>query len=175
MSPAKEKLLYFAQKSAPFANMGLLAMALLLVVATLAYRRSANEIQQQAALIQKEIGQVHLNLPRHNVDGNFDGLLKFVGDLNRYHGAPSYQQIIADLTAPQFNSLALNNLKVEYGADHIRLEMTGEIDAAFERAHAGYQGLLRRLDRLGYQIRESSFETNISRSQVMLKLTRPLS
>ena len=70
--------------------------------------------------------------------------------------------------------LTLERLKVDYGAERIRLELHGKIETPFDQAHAGYQGFLNRLNALGYAVEDSRFETEISTSQVVLKVTRPL-
>lgn len=170
----QEKLLHYAQKWAPLVNGGMALAAILLLVTMAGYRWSAGQLQRQADQVKARIGQIHLSLPQESMDPQFDGLLEFVGKLDRHYSAPSYQQIIEDLTLSPFKTLALNRLKVEFNADRIRMELYGDIEAPFDRAHAGYQGYLKRLNARGYVVEESRFETEISKSQIMLKLTRPL-
>ena len=111
-------------------------------------------------------------MPSQSLSEDFGSILQFVGELNRYRRMPSYQQIVDDLTYPPFNLLALNHFKVDYTSDQVRLELSGEIRAPFDQAHGGYQAYINRLTTLGYRIEESRFETQISKSQVMLKLSR---
>lgn len=79
-----------------------------------------------------------------------------------------------DLTRTALRQLALQHLKIDFDSRRLRLELSGEIDAPFELAHAGYQKFLSQMTARGYRIEENRFETQINKSQVLLKLSRPM-
>jgi len=174
VSLLSEKLFYFAKSWAPALNMLLVLLTTALVIGAVGYRGRAYQLQRRINDTQQQIGEIKMDLPKETLDQDFDSLLKFLGELDRNRQAPSYQQIVDDLTLMPFDALALHRLKVEFGSNQVRLELAGRIGASFDRAHGGYQAFLNKLTSLGYRIEESRFETRISESQVMLKLSRPV-
>lgn len=174
ISAFKEKLFYYTKCWVPALNFFLVLLAGTLLIGMLSYRGNAYRLQQRMDQVQQQIGKMHVNSSSQQLSDDFEGILKFVGELDRIRSTPSYQQIVDDLTQAPFNVLALHHLKVDYASDQVRLELSGEIEAPFDSAHGGYQGFVGRLTALGYRIEESRFETQISKSQVVLKLSRPV-
>lgn len=174
VSAFKEKLFHYTKCCVPALNICLAVLSLVMLVGGLSHRHSVSRIQQRIDQVQKQIGQVQLAFPSQPLGADFEDTLKFVGELDRIKSTPSFQQIVDDLTHKPFHMLALSHLKVDYASDQVRLELSGEIKAPFDRAHGGYQGFVDRLTALGYRIEESRFETQISKSQVLLKLSRPV-
>lgn len=173
VSALVEKVFYYTKCWVPALNMLMVLLTAVFLVSMVGYHSHTVQLEQHVNQVRQHIGKFQLKLPSQSLGQDFDGILQFVGELNRYRSMPSYQQIVDDLTHPPFQMLALNHLKVDYTSDQVRLELSGEIGAPFDQAHGGYQGYIRRLTTLGYQIEESRFETQISKSQVMLKLSRP--
>jgi hypothetical protein len=174
VSSFKEKLFHYTKSWAPVINMGMLLLVVALLFGFITYRAEARGLQQRVESVQKQIGKVQMRMPQEVLGDDFDRLLKFVEQLDRNRSAPSYQQIVDDLTQTALKQLALNHLKVDYGSGQVRLELSGEIDAPFEHAHGGYQNFLNQMTARGYRVEDSRFETRINKSQVVLKLSRPV-
>lgn len=174
-SPPTDIALYYAQRWAPAANMALLAIILVLLMGTFGYRLGVRHIENQLLDVRNRIGRISLETVALPVSGEaFGEQLKFIQDLDHSRRQPSYRQIVNDLTQPDFYMMHVRSLKLDYGADAVRVELFGDIVAPFDQAHGGYKNFLHHLKRKGYRIDESRFETQISKSQVVLKLTRPL-
>ncbi len=174
VSAFKDKLLYYSKCSLPAVNLFLILLLFVMLIGGLGYRLSTSRLQRRMDQVQQQMDKIKLALPSQDLAADFEAILKFIEELDRIKAAPSYQQIVDDLTYKPFNTLALSRLKVDYASDQVRLELSGEIIAPFDRAHGGYQSFVNQLTVLGYRIEESRFETQISKSQVMLKLSRPV-
>lgn len=175
VSPAIETALFYARRWAPMVNGIMLAMLVLLVAGALFYQYRAHQIEAQVARLRGQIGQIALETTPLAVSGSdFTSQLRFVQTLDHARRQPSYQQVVNDLTEPDFFMLRVQSLKLAYGFDALQVELYGDIEAPFDQAHGRYKGFLQRLLRKGYHIEESRFETQISKSQVVLKLTRPI-
>lgn len=174
ISPSKEKFFHFTKKWAPAVNAGLAFLVVALVAGLISVKIDSHRLQQRLESIQQQIGQVRTKFPGETLGQDFDKLLKFVVQLDRYRNTPSYQQIVDDLTQCALKQLSLDHLKIDFGSDQVRLQLTGKIDAPFETAHGGYQRFLSQMTARGYRIEESRFETQINTSQVVLKLSRPV-
>ncbi len=173
-SPLKDKLFHLSKKWAPAVNFGMALLIVAMVVGLIGMKADAYRLQQHMEEIQQQMGQVRIGFPKESLSDDFDRLLKFVVQLDRHRNTPSYQQIVDDLTQTALKQLALDHLKVEFGPDKVRLEVAGNIDAPFEIAHGGFQKFLNQMTARGYHVEESRFETEINRSQVVLKLSRPV-
>ncbi|MBT8340012.1 MAG: hypothetical protein HKP58_06175 [Desulfatitalea sp.] len=175
VAPLFVTILHYAKRWAPALNLAMLT-ALILLTAGMAVCRQRSvrlaaqtgEVKQQIERLAEETAQ----LP--TVAADFAQRLKFVRDLAAKRRQPSYEQIIGDLTHPDFYDLSLSTLALTYAPDQVRIHLTGNIEAPFDAAHSGYKRLLRRLTTKGYRIEENRFETRISTSQVVLTLSRPM-
>jgi hypothetical protein len=174
ISAFKEKLCHYTKRWAPAVNLGMIFIVVVLLFGLVGYRADARQLQQRVEAIQKQIGEVRMSMPRGTLREDFDDLLKFIEQLDRNRNAPSYQQIVDDLTQTALKQFDLQHLKVDFGSDRLRLALSGEIDAPFEHAHGGYQKFLSQMTARGYRVEESRFETQINKSQVLLKLSRPM-
>ncbi len=174
VSPLKEKFFYLTKRWAPAINLAMAVLLVALFAGLIRLKADSHGLRQRVEEIRQEIGQVQTNLPRETLSEDFDKLLKFIVQMEHHKSAPSYQQIVDDLTRTALKQLALDRLKVDFGADQVQLELTGNIDAPFEVAHGGYQKFLNQMTARGYRVEESRFETQINRSQVVLKLSRPV-
>ncbi len=174
VSPISAKALYFAKQWAPVFNWGLLAVLVLMLAGWGLCQQQSRQLQQGQAQIRQQINRIHMATRSEPVVARFSETLQFIQKLDLKHRQPSYQQIINDLTRSAFDALRLQLLKVDYTSQQVHLELFGDIQAPFDKAHRRYQGFLQQLKRQGYHIAESRFETQISRSKVVLKLNRPV-
>jgi hypothetical protein len=174
ISPSREKFFYFTKKWAPAVNVGLAVLVVALVAGLISLKFDSHRLQRHLESLQQEIGQVQTRFPGETLGPDFDKLLKFVAQLDRYRNAPSYQQIVDDVTQCALKQLSLDDLKIDFASDQVRLQLSGKIDAPFETAHGGYQQFLSQMTARGYRVDESRFETQINTSQVVLKLSRPV-
>lgn len=174
LSPLKDKLFHLTKKWSSAVNLAMAMVLVALFVGLISLKADAYHIQQRLEDIQQQIGQVRTTFPSETLSEDFDHLLEFVVQLDRYRSTPSYQQIVDDLTQTALKQLALDHLKVDFGSNQVQLELTGRIDAPFEIAHGGYQKFLSLMTARGYRVEESRFETQINTSQVVLKLSRPV-
>lgn len=174
ISPLKSKLFYSAKKCAPAINVGMAMLVVALVAGLMMLKSDASRLQQQLENVQQQISHVRTGFPQEVLSEDFDKLLKFVGQVDRYRNTPSYQQIVDDLTQTALKQLKLDRLKIDFAPDSVQLQLSGKIDAPFETAHGGYQKFLDQMTARGYRVEESRFETQINTSLVVLKLSRPV-
>lgn len=173
ISPTKEIALYYAGRWAPAANVAAAALLVLLISGSFYYWIHAKRLDESLAKLQQRISRVNQEMAKLPVVGpEVDDQLKFVKSLDAFHRQPPYREVINDLTDPALFMLQLRTLKVDYGGDAVRVELFGDIEAPFEEAHDRYKRFLQRLKDKGYRIEENRFETQISRSQIVLKLIR---
>ena len=173
-SPAAEIALFYARRWSPVVN---LAMAMLLVVlAAGAYvcRQQSDALAGQLNLLQRQMGKIQVQAPAQQNLAGFSEQLKFIETLAQLRRQPAYQEIIEDLSPPDFSALQLQLLKLTYQPQIVQVELFGDIEAPFDEAHKRYKAFLQHLERKGYRIEENRFETQISTSQVVLKLSRPI-
>ena len=173
VSALPERLFHITGRLAPAMNLALALLAGMLLLGMVAYQRSARGYEMQIRDLGRQMAQVQLRAPNQEGTEGFDKLLDFVTQMDSNRKMPSYRQIIDDLTQGDLRSLVLQQFKVDYASQQVRLELSGDIRAPFDQAHGGYQRFLKRLRERGYQIDESHFETRINASKVVLKLSRP--
>ncbi len=167
--------LYYAKRWAPMANVVMLSFAIFLFAFMMVYRVNGQRLASELKQVHNQIDRIDLRSVALDVSrDSFTKQLKFVEDLDQSRRLPSYREVVNDLTLPDLNSMRVQSLKLDYGIDAVRVELFGDIVAPFDRAHGQYKELLAHLKKRGYRIDESRFETQISKSQVVLKLVRPL-
>lgn len=174
VSAGTERALYYTRRWAPWFNLGMLLALLVLLAGMVRCQHQARSLEARQTTLQRQFRQVPIDRSMPVVSADFTPALDFVQELSRRRHTPSYQQVINDLTQASFAALQLQRLKVEYAPARIGVELYGVIKAPFGQAHAGYQVFLQKLERLGYLVEENRFETQISQSKVVLKLSRPV-
>lgn len=174
-SPPSAIGLFYAQRWSPVINMAMALVFVSLLAVGIGYRIQGGGLQVQVDSVQRQIGQIRLETVTLPITQDmFDRQLKFVQDLDRSRQLPSYREVLNDLTLPEFHIMQVQSLTLDYEMDAMRVELFGNIVAPFETAHGRYKQFLHHLKTKGYRIDESRFETQINRSQVVLKLSRAL-
>ena len=174
VSPGMERGLYYTRRWAPLFNLGLALAVFLLLAGMVRYQRQTQSLEIQQSAVQHQITQIHFDRSVPEVPADFAQRLTFLQKLARQRHVPSYQEVINDLSRAAFGALQLQRLKVDYAPERLAVELYGDIQAPFDQAHSGYQIFLQKLERLGYVVEENRFETQISQSKVVLKLSRPI-
>lgn len=175
VSPPARIACYYARRWSPVANLLMLAAAALLIAGMVTFRVKGSKIDSELAQVHHQIEQIDLqsaSLPL--TKDEFTSRLKFIQNLDQYRSQPSYREVVNDLTLPEFHSMRIQSLKLDYLTDVVRVELFGDIVAPFDQAHGHYKEFLAHLRKRGYHIDESRFETQISKSQMVLKLIRPI-
>lgn len=176
ISSPMEIAFFYARQWAPAINLAMAALLLAMVAGTLYYWTDAKQLGVELDALHSRINKVNLEMAKLPVVGSEVGdRLKFVQSLDELRRQPAYREVVDDLTDPDFFMLKVSALKVDYGTNDLRVTLFGDIEAPFEEAHGRYKAFLERLKQRGYRVEENRFETQISKSQVVLKLIRSAS
>lgn len=168
-----EILCSYARKWAPAANVMMAVMLVCLLAGVAFCHYKAGDLKEELNSVRMELRRVSAETAKlPSVASGFPEQLKFIEEIDRQRKTVSYQQILNDLTARELPGLQVQTLTMAFTPGQIDISLLGDIEAPFDQAHGGYKRLLQRLENSGYRIEESRFETQISTSQVSLKLIR---
>jgi hypothetical protein len=173
VSPLAEKVCYAAGKLVPAFNLALAVFAAAMIGAMLFFHVNNRRLAVELAAVEQQVHALNLEQPQPVKNTDFASLINFVGKIDQRRRLPEYRKIMADLGQEGIQGLTLEWLKIDFNGDQVGVALFGDIQAPFARAHDGYQQLIHRLKQRGYTIVENKFETQISRSKIMLKLTGP--
>lgn len=175
VSSPLEIAFYYARQWAPAANIAMAALVVVMGAVAWLYWSQGKQLGLKLDTLHHQINKVNLEMAKLPVVGPEAGeRLKFVQNLALQRRQPAYREVVDDLTDPDFFMLQVSSLKLDYAPDAVRVSLFGDIVAPFEEAHGRYRAFLDRLTSRGYRIEENRFETQISKSQVVLKLIRPV-
>ena len=172
ISPLKEKVMYYAHKSTPYLNAIVLLTILLLAGGYFLLSRKADSLQMEMAGIERKIAGIQIKIDRRKE--HYKNTFSFVKDIAYYANAPSYKQVINDISSAFSSEMKIEVLKVEYTDDGLQAEIFGRVTAPFDRAHRWYQNFLKILKQHGYTLQESRFDTEISTSGFLIKFSKKI-
>ena len=107
------------------------------------------------------------------VDPAYKDVVGFSSDLARWRGAPSFQEILADLTQARMGRIYFDQVRIEFD-DFAKasVTLTGAVDDSFEQASRDHELFLATLTGQGYRVVESRFAVNVRELTFTLKLER---
>ena len=120
--------------------------------------------------VQRRIALLEYQVPMQEISRK--DVLAFVKDLRRYRSAPAYKKIISDVSETLPESMSVEVFKLDYTENEVKIELFGTAADSFEQAYVGYQGFIRSLEKEGYYVEESKFDTEIRESEFLVRLTK---
>jgi hypothetical protein len=171
-SSNREKFLYLCERSLPWLNASL-ALTLLICVGGYWW------CNQQSDVLAYEADGLHrrINTVRSETSAphtSYEDVLPFVKDLERYHRMPSFKTVVNDLSGALSKTMSVEVLKVDYGENDLTIEIFGRATTTFDQAHKGYLRFLGLLQKNGYTIVESNFDTKIEASSFLTRLNKKI-
>ena len=170
ISPVKEKVFYYARQSAPYLNAIALLAIFLLVGGYFLYSQKADFLHKEVASLERKIAGIQVKIDRRKEQ--YKNTFSFVKNLAYYEKAPSYKQVVNDISSAFSPEMKIEVLKMEYTDDGLQAEIFGRVTAPFDRAHRWYQNFLKILKQRGYTLKESRFDTEISASGFLIKFSK---
>ncbi len=98
-------------------------------------------------------------------------VIKFVDSLLYIRKVPSYRKVVNDISSSIYASIIINDLKIDYTQRTMQAELSGTVNSSFDKAYRDYRLFLSNLREKGYFIDKSGFDTEIERSEFMLKFS----
>jgi len=173
ISPRTEKTLYYTQKWAPYLNALFLLAGLLLLGGFFWYNQKVDLLQKDlVALEGKKASVIQMRATQKIPHIDYKETFSFVKDLASYRRAPSYNEVINDISAALSSDMKVDILKMDYSRNDMVIEIFGNVKAPFGMAYKGYQGFIKILTQKGYTVKASRFNTEISNSEFFITFTK---
>ena len=167
-----EKTLYYAQKCAPYFNAIFLLTGLLLLGGFFWYNQKMDLIQKDLVALEGKKASIQMRVKQDIPQIDYKETFSFVKDLVSFQRAPSYKEVVSDISAALSFDMKVDILKMEYSRDDIMIEIFGKVKAPFGMAYKGYQIFIKTLTQKGYTVKESRFNTEISNSEFLITFTK---
>ena len=174
ISSPREKVFYYTKRIAPYANIVFFWAAFLLVAGAFWYNHQINVINKELTATEKTRSEILREISRDIPRISYKEPLSFVRNLAYCQDAPSFKEVINDISNAISADMKMDVLKMDYTKDEVRLEVFGKSEAPFDKAYMGYQNFERILKEKKYAVEESKFDTEISSSIFLLKLRKKI-
>lgn len=169
-SPPLEKLAYYSQGTLPWLNAALVTAVVLFLVGYLWCNQKIQEFDQALVDTQKEIAAL---VPHEPVRGiSYEETFSFLNDLDYYRRVPSYKQVVNDMSEALPENMTVQVFKLDYAGHDISVEVYGKARSAFADAHKAYSAFTEALEKKGYVLSESRFDTRIRESEFLSRFTK---
>jgi len=172
ISPRTEKTLYYTQKWAPYLNALFLLAGLLLLGGFFWYNQKVDLLQKDLVALEGKKASIQMRATQKIPHIDYKETFSFVKDLASYRRAPSYNEVINDISAALSSDMKVDILKMDYSRNDMVIEIFGNVKAPFGMAYKGYQGFIKILTKKGYIVKESRFNTEISNSEFFITFTK---
>ncbi|MBW1612457.1 MAG: hypothetical protein JRJ57_00460 [Deltaproteobacteria bacterium] len=167
-----EKTLYYTQKWSPYLNALFLLTGLLLLSGYFWYNQKIDLLQKDLIALEGKKASIQMRAKQEIPQIEYKETLSFVKDLASYQRAPSYKEVINDISDALSADMKIDILKMDYSRNEMMVEIFGNVKAPFGMAYKGYQIFIKTLTQKGYIVKESRFNTEISNSEFLTKLTK---
>jgi hypothetical protein len=168
ISPWTDKTLYYTRRSSPYFNAIFFLGALSLIGGYFWYGQKVDLLQNDLIALEQKRNAIQMETSRETPQLEYKETLAFVRELAFYQRAPSYKEVINDISDARSSDMKVDVLKIDYSKDEMMAEIFGMVQAPFDLAYKGYQGFVETLTKKGYFIKESSFNTEINSSEFLL-------
>ncbi|MBW1674162.1 MAG: hypothetical protein JRJ45_11070 [Deltaproteobacteria bacterium] len=173
ISSRTEKTLYYTQKWAPYLNALFLLAGLLLVAGYFWHNQKGDLLQKEViALEGKKASLIQMRATQEIPHIEYKETFSFVKDLASYQRAPSYKEVISDISVALSSDMKVDILKMDYSRNDVVIEVFGIVKAPFGMAYKGYQSFIKILTQKRYIVKESRFNTEISNSEFFITFTK---
>jgi hypothetical protein len=171
-SSHREKFLYLCERSLPWLNACLACTVLLFVGGIWWCSHQSDILAQEANGLQRRVTALR---SRPTVaQAPYEDVFPFVKDLERYRRMPSFKTVVNDLSGALSQPMSVEVLKIDYGQNDLTIEVFGRAAASFDQAHKGYLRFLGLLQKNGYTVVESNFDTKIEASSFLTRLSKKI-
>lgn len=174
ISPPSEKVFYYTKRYSPYLNAVFFLAAFLLVAGAFWYNHQANIINKKLTVTEERKSEIQREISWDIPRVSYGELLSFVGNLAYCQNAPSYKEVINDVSNAVSTDMKVDVLKIDYIKDEVRLEIFGKSAASFDKAYRGYQLFEKILKEKRYFIDESKFDTEINSSVFLVKFRKKI-
>lgn len=174
VSPGLDKIAYYAERILPLLNILIFIAILGLAGGGTYFRDKANAQKETIHSLESRMYRADDFKPVALSD-DFKDTLSFVREVYFSKNAPSFKQIVNDISSACATDMIIEVMKIDYAKNAVRLEIYGHVNASFDQAHKGYQRFLLTMKAIGYSVQENRFDTDIKASTFLLKLTRRIS
>jgi hypothetical protein len=171
ISSRTEKTLYYTRTWAPYLNALFFLAALLLLGGYFWYNQRVDLLQKELIALEGKKTAIQMRAEQEIPQIEYKETFSFVKDLAFYQRAPSYKQVINDISGALSSDMRVDVLKLDYSKDEMIVEIFGRVMAPFGMAYKGYQIFVKILTQKGYIVKESRFNTEISSSEFLLKFS----
>lgn len=172
-SSAFDKMLYLTSSFSPFLTVLVILAALLLGAGHFWFDNQADMRLDELKRLERSMSNIQMSGPPLQISNEkIKQTLQLIKDMDHYRTAVPYRDVVNDISEALGPDMKLEVLKADYMPDAVQLEVFGKIRAPFNQAYKGYQGFLRILEKKGYAMSESRFDTQIEASQFLITLTR---
>lgn len=167
-----EKTLYYTQKWAPYLNALFLLTGLLLLGGFFWYNQKVDLLQKDLIALEGKKASIQMRAKQDIPQIDYKETFSFVKDLASYQRAPSYKEVVNDISAALSSDMKVDILKMDYSRNDMMIEIFGKVKAPFGMAYKGYQIFIKTLTQKGYIVKESRFNTEISNSEFLITFTK---
>jgi len=169
-SPLLEQLSYVSRRSLPWLNVSLLGAVILFVVGFFWCNHQITGYEQALTANRDRMNALYHgeSLPRMP----YEETLSFVKEIDYYRKAPSYKQVVNDISEALPAKVTVEVLKVDYDDNQVGVEIYGKAKTTFENAHRAYERFAEELKDKGYVMAESKFDTKIHQSEFITRFTK---
>ncbi len=174
ISSRTEKTLYYTRTWAPYLNALFFLAALLLLGGYFWYNQRVDLLQKELIALEGKKTAIQMRAEQEIPQIEYKETFSFAKDLAFYQRAPSYKQVINDISGALSSDMRVDVLKLDYSKDEMMVEIFGRVKAPFGMAYKGYQIFVKTLTQKGYIEKESRFNTEISSSEFLLKFSKSI-
>lgn len=167
-----EKTFYYTRKWAPSLNALFFLAGLLLLGGYFWYNQKVDLLQKDLLSLEGKKAAIQMKAKQEIPKIEYKETFSFVRDLAFFQRAPSYKEVINDISGGLSSGMSIDVLKMDYSKDEMMVEIFGKVKASFGMAYTGYQTFVDMLTQKGYRVKESRFDTEISSSEFLIKFTK---
>ena len=172
ISSRTEKSFYYTQKWAPYINALFLLAGLLLLSGYFWYNQKVDLLQKDSIALEGKKTAIQMRTKQEIPQIDYKETFSFVKDLAFYQKAPSYKEVINNISDALSTDMKIDILKMDYSKDEMIIEIFGNVKAPFVMAYKGYQVFVNILKQKGYSVKESRFNTEINSSEFLITFTK---
>ena len=172
ISSPTEKTSYYTRKWAPCLNALFFLAGLLLLGGYFWYNQKVDLLQKDLIKLEGKKAAIQMKAKQEIPQIEYKETFSFVRNLAFFQRAPSYKEVINDISGVLSSGMSIDVLKMDYSKDKMMVEIFGKVKAPFGMAYTGYQTFVDMLKQKGYRVKESRFDTEISSSEFLIKFTK---
>ncbi len=170
----QDKALHYTQKAAPYLNILFFLMAFLLMGGYFWNSLESIGIAKELAVMESEKALLVKRGDEIVAQVDYRDTLSFVQELDFCRYAPSYREVVNDVSASLSPGMEAEVFKADYTPNEVQVEIFVRANVSFDEAHKGYTDFVNNIGNRGYQIREHSLNTEVSSSNFLVKMAKKI-